>query len=80
MKSSEGILVPKITVDVNKCTGCGTCVDNCPQKALEIYMVGNKKRMRPIKDWADICVACEYCMKLCPYEAVKIELPGHELW
>lgn len=73
-------LAPIITIDDAKCTGCGTCVENCPQQILELQRVGVKKKARPAENWAEMCVACRYCQKFCPYGAVKIELPGHELW
>lgn len=28
-----------ITIDTDKCTGCGKCVEACPQKALELETI-----------------------------------------
>ncbi len=64
-------------IDAEKCTGCGTCAEYCPQKIIEIIPVGLKKRAR-ITD-PDLCVVCQYCQKICPYDAIKVELPGYEL-
>lgn len=61
-------------IDAEKCTGCGTCADVCPQQIIEIIQVGLKKRAR-VKD-IELCVVCQYCQKMCPYGAVTVELPG----
>lgn len=61
-------------IDDEKCTGCGVCVDVCPQQIIEIIQVGLKKRAR-VTD-IELCVVCQYCQKMCPYGAVTVELPG----
>lgn len=65
-------------IDAGKCTGCGECVETCPQKIIEIIQVGRKKIAR-VTD-PDLCVVCEYCMKICPTGAITVEIPGVELW
>lgn len=68
----------EIKIDASKCTGCGTCAENCPMQVLEIVTVGRKKRSR-VKD-PDSCIGCHTCELDCPYEAIKVYPPlGEEL-
>ncbi|HAA89475.1 MAG: 4 Fe-4S ferredoxin [Thermoanaerobacterales bacterium 50_218] len=54
-------------VDLDKCTGCGTCVDVCPNEVLEI--VDDKcKVVNP-----DDCTECESCVEECPEGAIALE-------
>ncbi|NLM29689.1 MAG: 4Fe-4S binding protein [Methanomicrobiales archaeon] len=53
-------------VDVEKCTGCETCVDVCPSAA--ITMEDGKAKVDP-----DLCVDCETCVDECPSEAISME-------
>ena len=45
------------------CDNCGTCIKNCPVKAIE--MVGN----RPY--WKLTCESCMRCMSNCPKKAIE---------
>lgn len=50
---------------LNKCTGCGQCVEACSQKALEIIngmVVVDRTK----------CISCGTCMEECPNAAIKI--------
>lgn len=53
-------------VDKNKCTGCETCVDECP--AAAISMAEEKALVN-----ADLCVDCGSCVDVCPSEAISME-------
>jgi len=53
-------------VDKDKCTGCETCVDECPAVAITIE---NEKA----KVDKDLCVDCESCVEVCPSEAIHME-------
>ncbi|NLA30591.1 MAG: 4Fe-4S binding protein [Methanomicrobiales archaeon] len=53
-------------VDIEKCTGCETCVDVCPSAA--ITMEDGKAKID-----ADLCVDCETCVDECPSEAISME-------
>lgn len=54
-------------VDLNKCTGCGTCADVCPSEVFDI--VDDKCQVaRP-----DDCTSCETCVAECPEEAIVLE-------
>jgi len=53
-------------VDNEKCTGCESCVQECPSEAID--MVEDKARVD-----ADNCVDCGACVDACPAEAIAME-------
>jgi Fe-S-cluster-containing hydrogenase component 2 len=53
-------------VDKEKCTGCETCVDECP--AVAISMEGEKAKVDK-----ELCVDCGSCVDVCPSEAIHLE-------
>jgi uncharacterized protein (DUF362 family)/NAD-dependent dihydropyrimidine dehydrogenase PreA subunit len=60
---SRPLLRPK--ADPDKCTRCGTCVDQCPAKALSMH--DNLPRVN-----ADKCIACFCCQEMCPEKAIAL--------
>lgn len=59
----------RITIDAEKCNGCGLCVDVC--KDFSIIMKDGKAVVsdKPVFG----CIACGHCMAICPKGAIKIE-------
>jgi uncharacterized protein (DUF362 family)/NAD-dependent dihydropyrimidine dehydrogenase PreA subunit len=57
------ILRPR--VDPQLCTGCGTCVEQCPVSALTM---GGEV---PAVD-ADTCITCFCCQEICPEKAIAL--------
>ncbi len=53
-------------VDKEKCTGCETCVDECP--AVAITMNDGKAKVD-----TELCVDCGSCVDVCPSEAIHQE-------
>ena len=49
----------------NKCIGCGTCVDICPQAALQLTPDG-------VRSTANPCLLCGACTDACPTTALKM--------
>jgi NAD-dependent dihydropyrimidine dehydrogenase PreA subunit len=54
-----------ITVDYDKCTGVGDCVDMCP---VEVFEVQNEKA---VVVNIDECTECCACVTACPNEAIE---------
>jgi len=52
-------------VDIDKCTGCGTCEEVCPVEAIKVndHAVVNE----------DECVDCGTCVDECPEGAITLE-------
>jgi ferredoxin len=53
-------------VNEAKCTGCETCVGECPSEAIQ--MVDGKARVD-----TGSCVDCGVCVDACPVEAIAME-------
>lgn len=53
-------------VDPSKCTGCETCVGECPSEAIR--MVDGKAKVDP-----DQCVDCGVCVDACPVEVISLQ-------
>jgi heterodisulfide reductase subunit A-like polyferredoxin len=52
-------------VDKEKCTGCESCVGECPSEAIS--MVDGKAKVNP-----DSCVDCGVCVDACPEGAISL--------
>ncbi len=48
------------------CTGCESCVPECPSEAIK--MAEEKAVIE-----ADLCVDCGVCVDACPVEAISLE-------
>ncbi len=56
----------KAVVDANLCTGCGICIDACPQQA--ITMDGDLAKVDPAK-----CDGDKACVDACPVQAIAMK-------
>jgi ferredoxin len=56
-----------ITIDEKKCTGCGVCIPNCPEGALQII----DEKARLVSDL--FCDGLGACIGHCPEGAISIE-------
>jgi uncharacterized protein (DUF362 family)/NAD-dependent dihydropyrimidine dehydrogenase PreA subunit len=57
------LLCPR--ADVELCTGCGACIEQCPVSALSM------KGDFPVVD-PDICIRCFCCQEICPEKAMAL--------
>jgi len=56
------VLRPEIFFNPDKCTGCGSCVQECPQEAIEI-------REEKAHTNRQVCIGCGKCAEVCPNDA-----------
>lgn len=53
-----------ITVNQDKCIKCGLCVNECPERVLELSENGPKEIC------GDDCISCGHCVAICPMRAI----------
>ena len=58
--------VVTLSLNENKCTGCGTCSIVCPHRIL--VMENGKAHIRD----KDRCIECGACAKNCPFKAITV--------
>lgn len=54
----------KITINEEKCKGCGLCQKSCPVNAIK----GEGREKRIINQ--DKCIKCGTCLSNCPFKAI----------
>lgn len=57
----------QITIEKEKCNGCGECVDGCPGDVYELV----ENKATPVN--SDECHGCFTCVELCEEEAITVE-------
>jgi len=65
----------KVTIDQEKCKGCGLCVHFCPKKVLELNTEKlNLKGYNPAEPVRmEDCIACAICATMCPDVVITVE-------
>ena len=60
--------MPIIGIDVEKCSNCKECINDCPTKNFSI----DKKQEHIIFDGSR-CILCGHCIAVCPEDAIKYD-------
>lgn len=60
-----------ITINKEKCTGCGDCISICPGAVFELDNNGKCEAVRP-----GDCQECCSCIEVCPEKAISIDVCG----
>jgi NAD-dependent dihydropyrimidine dehydrogenase PreA subunit len=55
-------------VNADECSGCGSCVDECPSEAITL----DEEKGIAVVDQEE-CVECGACEEACPNQAIKVE-------
>ncbi len=60
-----------VTIDIEKCQGCGDCVENCPNQIIAIVEENGKKYAMLTGD-PDECIGCLSCESSCEEGAITV--------
>jgi len=56
------------SVNIQKCRGCGLCVEACPRGAIRV--IEGKAQIGPA-----LCAGCGLCAQVCPQGAIQATVP-----
>ena len=61
-------------IDVDKCTGCGKCVDACPVEAMSMTSANDPKKpkKKAARLEAELCLGCGVCVRNCSKDALSL--------
>ena len=59
--------VTTLSLNAEKCIGCGKCTEVCPHGVFDV----TEKKARIAKK--DLCIECGACAMNCPVEAIRVE-------
>jgi ferredoxin len=60
-----------VNIDIEKCEGCGDCVEVCPVELLELVEEDGKK-YAAFTGGANDCIGCMACEEECPDGAITV--------
>ncbi len=65
----------KISINEERCKGCGLCARACPKKIVELSKDKlNSKGYHPAEVIdLTLCIACAACARTCPDAVIQIE-------
>ncbi|NLG53551.1 MAG: 4Fe-4S binding protein [Clostridiales bacterium] len=58
-------ILHSVTLDVEKCKGCTTCIKHCPTEAIRV-------RRGKAQILSQRCIDCGQCVRVCPHHAKKV--------
>lgn len=65
----------KVTINQDRCKGCGLCVSVCPKKVLILNKEKlNRKGYNPAEPAnPEACIGCAMCATMCPDCVITVE-------
>ncbi|MCE5297382.1 MAG: 4Fe-4S binding protein [Methanoregulaceae archaeon] len=75
--------VSNLILNSEVCTGCGICVEACPEEAIALGLVGATRRgavayAAPVDIDEVKCSYCGVCVVMCPFNALTLKIDGEE--
>jgi 4Fe-4S ferredoxin len=72
-----------LTLNKNKCTGCGICTEICPREAITVTKVpkaeGEKSKPPTVTINEEKCNYCGMCEAICPFGALTLRINGEHV-
>ena len=63
----------KVEIEIERCKGCGLCVEVCPEQVLEIGREINLSGYQYVTAvQAEACIGCCRCAEMCPDTALAV--------
>jgi 2-oxoglutarate ferredoxin oxidoreductase subunit delta len=62
----------KITIDFERCKGCGLCVTVCPRNSIVISKRSNRNGYFPAQTANCDCTGCAMCALICPEAVIRV--------
>jgi NAD-dependent dihydropyrimidine dehydrogenase PreA subunit len=67
-------IMPKVTVNWNRCSGKGTCVEVCPTSVFELQEIKeHPETLKAVPVRMEECTLCMKCVPACIEDAITIE-------
>ncbi len=65
----------KVTINEERCKGCGLCVRACPKQIMQLSKTKlNSKGYHPAEVIdKEACIACAACARTCPDAVIQVE-------
>ena len=65
--------MPNIIVDLNRCSGKGTCVKVCPEAVFELQEIKeNPETLKAVPIKMEKCTLCMKCVSVCIENAIIV--------
>ncbi len=62
----------KISIDTERCKGCGLCVMICPRKCILTARESNQNGYFPAQATNSGCIGCAQCAIVCPEGIIEV--------
>jgi formate hydrogenlyase subunit 6/NADH:ubiquinone oxidoreductase subunit I len=62
----------RVTIDREKCNGCGNCALICPGGCLYVAGIGKDKRAHLMEEEFPNCMSCNDCAAMCARDAIAV--------